>query len=475
MPLALRYAARSDVGLLRDGNEDSGYAGPRLLAVADGMGGHAAGEVASSVAIATLSDLDGEAAPGDPLDRLAAAVRGANEHLRDMVAGGPELSGMGTTLTALLSDGTRFGVLHIGDSRGYLLRDGELQQITRDHTFVQTLIDDGRITEAEADHHPQRSLILRALDGRDEVEPDLSIREARLGDRYLICSDGLSGVVSEQTLRDTLAGADDPEQAVDQLVDLALRGGGPDNITVIVADVVDDTAAAGSPLTVGAAADGAVRRTVARSTAAHAAALAPHAADGGDGPSEDDEELEDTEASAARPRRGRWAVRLMLLMLLAAALGGGGYAAWAWSQQQYFVGSDNDHVAIFRGLPDDLGPVPTSRLYERHDIALKDLPAYQRERVEAEIAVADLADAHRVVATLRKQVELCREAGGATSPSASPTASPSASPGASTAPSAGPSPGSASPSGSTATPRPSSDGSPLPAADAPPRGCGDGS
>jgi protein phosphatase len=159
--LALRFAAVSHVGLLREGNEDSVYAGPQVLAVADGMGGHAAGEVASAVAIAALRHLDSDVPGSDLLDVLRASAESANEHLRDMVAGDPTLEGMGTTLTALLFAGSRIGLLHIGDSRAYLLRDGRIGQITHDHTLVQRLVDEGRISEQEAVTHPQRSLITR--------------------------------------------------------------------------------------------------------------------------------------------------------------------------------------------------------------------------------------------------------------------------------------------------------------------------
>ncbi|MBA2767712.1 MAG: Stp1/IreP family PP2C-type Ser/Thr phosphatase, partial [Sporichthyaceae bacterium] len=261
MALAIRYAARSDTGLIRSANEDSGYAGPRLLVVADGVGGHAAGEVASSVAVASLSVLDEDSPGGDLLQRLSSAVGTANNHLRDMVAGDPDLKGMGTTLTALLRAGSRFGLVHVGDSRCYLLRDGRLQQITHDHTFVQTLVDEGRITAAEADNHPQRNLITNSLDGREDIDLDLSVRETRPGDRYLLCSDGLSGVVSEDTLRDTLAEEADPDVACERLVELALKGGGPDNVTAIVADVVEVETKPPSavPVTVGAVADGAVQ------------------------------------------------------------------------------------------------------------------------------------------------------------------------------------------------------------------------
>lgn len=193
MTLVLRYAARSDRGLVRSNNEDSVYAGARLLALADGMGGHAAGEVASQLMIAALAHLDDDEPGGDLLGKLAAAVREGNAAIADQVEEEPELDGMGTTLTAILFAGSKLGLAHIGDSRAYLLRDGQLTQITRDDTFVQSLVDEGRITPEQAHSHPQRSLIMRALTG-SEVEPTLTVREARAGDRYLICSDGLSDV-----------------------------------------------------------------------------------------------------------------------------------------------------------------------------------------------------------------------------------------------------------------------------------------
>jgi protein phosphatase len=210
------------------------------------MGGHAAGEVASAAAISALSRLD-EGAPGtDLLDALADAVNDANHTLHNMVVADPSFEGMGTTLTAMLwSDGR--ALCHIGDSRAYLLRNGEFHQITHDHTLVQTLVDEGRITPDDVATHPQRSMLLRALDGRADVEPDLTLLEARLGDRYLLCSDGLSGVVSEETLHRTLATVANLDEVVLQLVELAIRGGGPDNITCIVADVVDSATTALPP------------------------------------------------------------------------------------------------------------------------------------------------------------------------------------------------------------------------------------
>src|SRR3954471_24176562 len=275
MSLVLRYAARSDRGLIRGNNQDSVYAGPRLLAVADGMGGHAAGDVASKVVIAALQHLDDDTPSGDLLQSLREAVFDGSEHLREMIRDAPQLEGMGTTLTAILFAGGRLALCHVGDSRAYLQRDGVLTQITHDDTFVQTLIDDGRITPEEANSHPQRSLLLRALNGQ-EVEPDLSMREVRAGDRYLLCSDGLSGVVSEETLAEAIKDPD-PQSGADRLIELALRSGGPDNITVIVADVVE--VEGGHPALIDPVVDGAAggnigQREVDGRSAAGRAALA---------------------------------------------------------------------------------------------------------------------------------------------------------------------------------------------------------
>ena len=236
--LTIRYALRTDIGLGRDDNEDSAYAGTRLLAVADGMGGHAAGEVASAAVIDALRPLDTEVPAGELLNALDHAVRQAKRKLADLVHGDPALSGMGTTLTALLWSGSQLGLVHIGDSRAYLVRDGELFQITQDHSMVQSLLDDGKITPAEVASHPQRSLILRALVAGSTYEPDLQLREARPGDRYLLCSDGLTDVLDARAITTVLLTVPDPDQAAAGLVALALEGGGSDNITCIVADVV---------------------------------------------------------------------------------------------------------------------------------------------------------------------------------------------------------------------------------------------
>jgi protein phosphatase len=398
MSLALSYAATSHVGLLRTGNEDSGYSGPRLLAVADGMGGHAAGEVASAVAIARISALDEDAPGSDLLQALSSAATEANDTLRDMVAGDGALEGMGTTLTALLFSGARIGVLHIGDSRCYLLRDGELNQITRDDTLVQSLIDEGRITEDEASTHPQRSLITRALDGRPGVDFDLSVREARVGDRYLLCTDGLTGPVGRrETLHEALtipAAAD----AVQRLVELALRGGGPDNVTVVVADVIDGSQA-DPPLVVGAAADEAsAGPTVHLDTGAAGRAAAITA------PAPVAEAAAEPDPEPEPPRRRGRTIALVVVAVVA-LLGLGGAAGYAFIRSQWYVGVEDGQVTVFRGLDGSLLGIDLHSAQEpATGLLVAQLDEQAQDNVEKTYGASSKADAERYVQGLRERV-----------------------------------------------------------------------
>ncbi|MER5209314.1 MerR family transcriptional regulator [Streptomyces sp. NPDC002838] len=239
--LELRYSAHSDRGRVRPDNQDTAYAGTRLLAVADGFG--PAGAPASSAAVEALRFLDTEEVPaGDVLNLLEDAVRGATDAVRDVAngAGGPDEAG--TTLTAVLWTGSRLALVHIGDSRAYLLRDGALFRITHDHTVVQSLIDEGRLTPEEATAHPQRALLLKALPGEPPAAPDLRLHDAHPGDRYLLCSDGLYGIVPDARIRTLLTDADAPDEAVLTLIAEANGAGGPDNVSCVVADVVESAA-----------------------------------------------------------------------------------------------------------------------------------------------------------------------------------------------------------------------------------------
>ena len=417
MTLTLRYAARSDRGLIRDGNQDSVYAGPRLLAVADGMGGMAAGDVASNIVIAAMAPLD-EDVPNDAMvDALRSAVETANQQLRDTVDANPHLEGMGTTLTAMLFSGSKIGMVHIGDSRAYLLRDSEFHQITKDDTYVQMLVDEGRISAEEASSHPQRSLLTRAMDGRD-IDPDYSVRQVLTGDRYLLCSDGLSGVVSSDTIGETLREYTDQQQCVERLVQLALRGGGPDNITVIVADASDEDIVEESPVVGGAAARdrGMATAADAESTPAAraSAALATPRAAAPDAPSNalvrvgDDDE---------RPRRHPLRASLLALLLLV-LLAGGLWFGWDWTQRQYYVGVTEDgQVAIFRGVPGQIAGLSLSSVHQTSDTRLEDLTRVAQDTVKQGIEADSEADARAKLAELTNNdanlIPLC---------SASPTA-----------------------------------------------------
>jgi PPM family protein phosphatase len=414
--LYLRYAVRSDLGLVRNNNEDSVYAGPRLLAIADGMGGHAAGEVASKIVIGTLEALDEDRRIDDLMGSLRDTVIEANHRIADAVKQRNELEGMGTTLTALRFVGSQVGLVHVGDSRAYLLRANQLTQITHDDTYVQYLVDSGKLTPDEAKDHPRKSVILRALLGT-EVEPDVSIREARHGDRYLLCSDGLSDVVSAETIAETLQ-IEDPQECADRLVELALRGGGPDNVTVIVADVINAK----------------VGDTIDDVPVIAGAFVDPAAADvpGADSPAERAYRISrpqpaETEPPKPQRRRRFWRPLLIVLgviVLVVAALGG----TYAWTQTQYFVGRAGADVAIFRGVNTEFGPLKFFNLFKVTDLPVADLQPSYRGQVKDGITAHSRQEAEAIVRNLRsQQLPACLPSAPSTAPP-SPTAAPTVSP-----------------------------------------------
>ncbi|MET7393129.1 BofC C-terminal domain-containing protein [Dactylosporangium sp. NPDC005572] len=471
MTLTLRYAARSDRGLIRSGNQDSVYAGPRLLAVADGMGGMAAGDVASNIVIATMAPLD-EDVPGNAMiDTLRSAVDLANQQIRDAVEENPAMEGMGTTLTAMLFSGTKMGMVHIGDSRAYLVRDGEFAQVTKDDTYVQMLVDEGRISLEEANSHPQRSLLTRALDGRD-ADPEYSVRQVKPGDRYLLCSDGLSGVVSAETIEATLREYIDPNQCASRLVELALRGGGPDNITVIVADVTDEDIVEARPIVGGAAAQDRGMATSAdqsMSSARGAALAAPRP------PVPDSDEEQRANAAPAgrddseRPRRHPVRTAILLVVLLG-LLGGGLWYGWSVTQSRYYVGATDDgNVAIFKGVPGRIAWLELSTVYEASDLKVDDLTPAAQSTVRQGIPADNLDQAKQKLAALLDPSDPSRKQA---CPSIEPSADGSPSDQMSSAPAESPSPAvSAGASGNGSVAPTSADASPIMSSPTPAASC----
>jgi protein phosphatase len=426
MPFAFHYAARSDVGMVRSENQDSGYAGPRLLAMADGMGGHAGGDIASSTVIGALVDLDGEAlGSSEASSALLQRITAANDQLAEMAKEEPGLHGMGTTLIAILRSHNKLVLAHIGDSRAFLARDGKLTQITKDHSFVQSLVDEGRITEDEAMGHPQRSLVTRVLTGHRDDEPDVTVREARIGDRYLIASDGLTDYVAGDTIAELVLAGEAPGTTADRLVDLALKAGAPDNVTIVIGDVVDLTKVAAPPTQpqiVGAAA---VRtkgtRPIPTTPAAKAAALSREASGA---PDEDDDLTLAEEGPASGP--ARWLRRVAVLGLVLIVLGGAAYAAYTWSQRQYFVGAHDGNVAIYQGVSQDIGPVKLSHVESGSDVPVDDLPDFYRAKVEDTVSTDTLQDAQALVGQLRTEALRCaasRAGGGGCDDTTAPTPS----------------------------------------------------
>jgi serine/threonine protein phosphatase PrpC len=412
--MRLEYAAISDVGRVRKDNQDSGFAGPHVLAVCDGVGGAARGDIASATAIGQLRRLDDGPASGedqsDLLGQVAGALHRAHDRIGDLVDENPALSGTSTTATVALFDGTTLAMGHVGDSRAYLLRDGQLRQLTQDHTFVQTLIDDGQITEEEARHHPHRNLILKAIDGIHDLEPDLFTVDVTPGDRLLFCSDGACGVLAPERLADIL-GSGNADFAAVELVRASLAAGSTDNVTCLVADLAEgDIDTEVETVLVGAAAElprkgrGAMSGLFRGHRAGDTGELEPVQAeipdDIGFAIPSDPIDPEEARYAPQAPRRFTWVRRILALLVLVGLVWVGGAAAWAWTQQQYYVGEYDGVVTIYRGLNADLPGVALSTPYETTDLEMDALSEYDRGQVEEGIGAGDLASARRTVDNL---------------------------------------------------------------------------
>jgi protein phosphatase len=411
----VRAHGRSDVGQVRSGNEDALLLLTTVFAVADGMGGHRAGEVAAATALEPLVELDGRHfdTSADALRTLGDAAIAANTEVSRRSIADPALEGMGTTLTAVLIDGRAAHVVHVGDSRAYLLRDGRLDQVTEDHTLVQALIDQGRITRDEAGRHPHRSVITRAIGVATEVEVDAFTLELRSGDVLLLCSDGLTGVVDDTTIAAVLS-EQEPHAAVDALIDAANAAGGPDNITVLVLTVEDrsaDTAplataplAAAAPLAA-VPTDGLPRTIRIRTDEPRTPTTPGSATDWAQSYSAIGPQGGSSPTVRARRREGliggrfdRMVGRILLILVTVALLSGViALGAQLLLDRSYSVGVSDGEIVIFRGIDARLGPIDLLRVHERPGILLEEVPVYLRPIHQAGRPAADLRDARRMI------------------------------------------------------------------------------
>ena len=464
MALVLRYAARSDVGMVRFKNDDSAYVGRYLAVVADGMGGHAGGNVASASTVLDLVHLDSDVHEDEPLTVLADEIQAANSLLSELVTTSPQLSGMGTTVTALLLHDRRLALAHIGDSRAYRLKNGVFEQISIDHTFVQRLIDEGRLQPEEAEVHPHKNVLMRVLGDVDaSPELDLATFEVEPGERWLLCSDGLTAVLRDSDIEGVLRGTTDLQQCVDTLVELTLAGGSPDNVTVAVIQIDEDPNAGSVPTTA------AMAEVPAGDTGTRTASVAavPSLAAGGSARTEGDtaesDDADDAEsereraelirqdlssrphvlvgaaslatetgqipivtkrsaerraarmlthkAESAAPseqapvqaRRSGWRRWLLpaFLAVLALLLATVVWLGYTWTQTRYYVGSYDNRVAIYNGVSQTVGPIHLSHVTEVSDIPVDSLSEYHRNRVEDTLPARDLEHAGQIVQDLR--------------------------------------------------------------------------
>jgi len=414
-------AAVSHVGKIRSNNQDSGYAGRRLFLVADGMGGHAGGDVASAIATKRIAEADEEyAAAVDAEQALERAMIAANSLLAETVFEHSELTGMGTTVSGLIRVGDQVVIGHIGDSRVYLFRDGELRQITADHTFVQRLVDSGRITPEEAAVHPRRSVLMRVLGDVDaSPEIDTHVLDTRPGDRWLLCSDGLSSYVSEEKLSAILGSVHPAQAAADRLVKESLDHGAPDNVTVVLTDIAEDPdAGAADPFFVGSAAaplmfEGAEseRRPIRLPTLLLHPLKATQPEDTHFEPEREEylEQLIEEDERRHRRRRIMWLVGLALVIV---AIVTAVVLAYQWTQTRYYVGANEDGtVAIFQGVQQTIGPIRLSHVEQSSAIRVEDLPTFDRLQVEATINADNLRHAHEILDQLARKAELRQNSG----------------------------------------------------------------
>ena len=406
-------AAVSHVGKIRSNNQDSGYAGRNLFLVADGMGGHAGGDVASAIATKRIAEADlSYPTPEDAEFALQSAFIAANSLLAETVFEHNELTGMGTTVSGIIRVGDKIALAHIGDSRIYRFRDGALEQITTDHTFVQRLVDSGRITAEEAAVHPRRSVLMRVLGDVDAApEIDTLVVDVLPGDRWLLCSDGLSSYVDEDRISTILATIRTAQGAADRLVKESLDHGAPDNVTVVLVDIDDSEGASGAPTSfVGAASmplsfdSETARRPIRLPTLLLHPLKSSQTEDSHFEPESEGylDELIEEDQRRVRRRRIVW---LSVIIVAAVALVTAGVLAYQWTQSHYFVGEDDGMVVIFQGVQQNIGPISLSSVYQTTQIEVSELPEFQQDAVEATISADSLRDAMDIVDRLAVAAE----------------------------------------------------------------------
>jgi PPM family protein phosphatase len=447
MTLALRYLAHSEIGLVRKNNQDSAYASPTMLMVADGMGGAAAGDLASAVAISQLAEADEVRSHGEEM--LAAvdeAISRASEMISELIETDPGLDGMGTTVCGVIFDGEKMALANVGDSRAYRYRDGELTRLSRDHSWVQSLIDEGRITEAEALEHPHRSLILKVVNGQPQHTPDLEMVDVAAGDRLLVCSDGLCGMVTDEVISARLDG--ELTDVMAALIRVAHLEGGQDNITIILADVVEGEAQ-GEPQILGAAALLNTTELGGEST------LVQRLTQPSPGPRPDPLAGEVARYAPTSKRGLAWLKVSLTLLVAVVVLGGAGGFWYAVTQDQYYLGANGEYLGIYQGVPEPVFNLPLSHLVQADDTRIMDLPPYYQEQVHRTISATSLDSARASLVMLQTKAGECilQRQQWHNPPSATPSATPTTS----ATPSGKASPGGASASPvSSPTPTPSS-------------------
>ena len=410
MPRTGKSTAVSHVGKLRANNQDSAYAGKHLFVVADGMGGHAGGDVASAIAIKRIAEADRPYSTVEEAEfALQSALLAANTLIAETVFDHAELTGMGTTVSGLIRVGDKVALGHIGDSRIYRLRDGELDQLSTDHTFVQRLVDSGRITQDEASVHPRRNVLMRVLGDIDSApEIDTTILSTANGDVWLMCSDGLSSYVGDDKIRAIMKAHPNPRDAANRLIKESLDHGAPDNVTVVVVSIGEDQFSGSlPPQIVGSAAlpltyEAEIARKALRLPTLLLHPLKSTAPEDSHFEPESEEYLDELILEHRRRairHKVSWLIAIVLMLgaiTIALILG------YRWTQTHYFIGANGDTVAIYQGVQQDLGPIKLSSVYQQTSISMESLPEYTRSTVTDTINANDLDHARDILQRLEE-------------------------------------------------------------------------